>query len=97
MPTLQTYQLLIKKHERLLGHFESSAPWSKEAVEEIASQLRDVEGYQLEALIAVDERRIVESGPSGIKILAREYIFNPVALDGVPPSETPGVQSRRNG
>lgn len=81
MPALQTFQLVVRKDDRLLGHFESSAPWSKEAVQAVASALNAAQGFELQFLIATDEKRIVESGPSGIKVLAREYIFKPYEME----------------
>lgn len=81
MPALQTYQLVIRKNDRLLGHFESSSPWSREAVREVASALKHAGGFEIELLVAVDERRIVESGPTGIKVLAREHVFKSVSPD----------------
>ncbi len=77
---MRTYRLIIRRYDRLLGHFESSTPWSREAVEDIAARLGTGDGYQLELLIADGERRLLESSPDGIRVLSIEYQFKTVAL-----------------
>lgn len=77
---MHIYRLIIRRHDRLLGHFESSTPWSREAVEDIAARLGTDDGYQLELLIADGERRLLESSPDGIRVLSIEYQFKTVAL-----------------
>lgn len=77
---MRTYRLIIRRHDRLLGHFESSSPWSREAVEDISARLGTDDGYQLELLIADGERRLLESSPEGIRVLSIEYLFKTVAL-----------------
>lgn len=74
---MKTYRLVIRNRERLLGHFESSTPWSEESVKEIASRLTEQDGYRLELLIAYDERRLVESTPQGVRVLSSEPLFKP--------------------
>lgn len=77
---MRTYRLIIRRHDRLLGHFESSTPWSLEAVEDIAARLGADDGYKLELLIADGERRLLESSPDGMRVLGIEYQFKTVAL-----------------
>ena len=77
---MRTYRLIIWRHGRLLGHFESSTPWSREAVEDVAARLGADDGYRLELLISDGERRLLESSPDGIRVLSIEYQFKTVAL-----------------
>ena len=77
---MHIYRLIIRRHDRLLGYFESSTPWSREAVEDIAARLGSDDGYHLELLIADGERRLLESSPDGIRVLSIEYRFKSVAL-----------------
>ncbi|MGO3741747.1 cytoplasmic protein [Kerstersia sp.] len=72
---MQTYRLIIQRHGKLLGHFESAASWSRDAIADIASRLPASDGYQIELQVEDGERRIVESTPAGIRLLAREAFF----------------------
>ncbi|KKO73155.1 hypothetical protein [Kerstersia gyiorum] len=76
---MPTYRLIIQQHGKLLGHFESSTSWSRAAIEEIASRLPATAGYQLELLAEDGERRLLESTPEGVRLLAREPIFKPAS------------------
>lgn len=77
---MNTYRLIIHNRDRLLGHFESSTPSSREAIKEIADCLKR-NGYQLELLVAYDERRLVESTSDGVRLLSSEPLFKPASLD----------------
>lgn len=72
---MQTYRLNIRRHGKLLGHFESNASGSLDAVKDIAARLPEAEGYFLELLVAKDERRLLESGPDGIRVLCSSPVF----------------------
>lgn len=78
---MQTYRLVITRHDKLLGHFESSTPWSLEAVRDIAGHLLAEEGYQLELQVAYDERRILDTGAGVVRIMSCEPLFKPAAPD----------------
>ncbi|HBO80375.1 MAG TPA: cytoplasmic protein, partial [Cupriavidus sp.] len=39
------------------------------------------DGYRLELLVATDERRVVESGPGGVRVLGIEPLFVKTSLD----------------
>ncbi|CAM4275833.1 cytoplasmic protein [Kerstersia similis] len=74
---MHTYRLIIQRHGKLLGHFESAVSWSRDAIADIASRFPLADGYQLELLIEDGERRIVESTPAGVRLLSREPFFKP--------------------
>lgn len=78
---MKTYRLVIYRHDRLLGHFESHTPWSREAARDIAARLSADDGYRLELLVADGERRLLESTPQGLRVLSREPEFKPASLD----------------
>lgn len=80
---MNTYRLVIRRHERLLGHFESDTPWSLEAVKDIAARLREGDGYQLELLVADGEKRLLESTPRGIRALSIEKLFKRASIDAI--------------
>ncbi|MBG6290150.1 cytoplasmic protein [Pseudomonas nitroreducens] len=77
---MQKYRLIIQRHGRLLGHFDSDLPWANEAVSSIACCLGEL-GYGLELLVADSERRLLESSPEGIKVLSSVPLYRPLALD----------------
>lgn len=76
------YRIDIRRHGRLLGHFESATPWSLEATRDIAATLGKADGYQLTFALARDERRLVESGPNGMRLVSSEPLFVPTTLEG---------------
>jgi len=79
---MQKYRLIIQRHGQLLGHFDSDLPWAREAVQSIAGCLGEL-GYGLELMVADGERRLLESSPSGIKLLASEPLYRPMPLEGL--------------
>ncbi len=76
---MQKYRLTIQRHGQLLGHFDSDLPWAREAVRAIAESL-DGQDFDLELQVADSERRLLESSPAGIKVLASEPLFRPMPL-----------------
>ncbi|HDS1367964.1 TPA: cytoplasmic protein [Stenotrophomonas maltophilia] len=78
---MKTYRLIIRNRDRLLGHFESSTPWSLEAIKETASRFPARDGYRLELLVSHGEKRLIESTPEGIRVLSSELLFEPAPLD----------------
>lgn len=75
---MHTYRLVIHRHDRLLGHFESGTPWSHDAIKDIAAHLSEADGYRLEFLVASGERRLLESRPDGVRVLSSELLFSPL-------------------
>lgn len=76
---MNRYRLMISRDGRLLGHFESATPWAHDAAQEIARCLAGVD-YDLELLVADSERRLLESGPEGVRGLHSEPIFKSIPL-----------------
>lgn len=72
---MHTHRLVIRRHGKLLGHFDSNTPNAASAVREIASRFTEAEGFELEFLVAEQERRLLESGPEGIRLLSSEPVF----------------------
>ena len=71
---MNKYRLMVHKHDKLLGHFESDTPWAREAVRDISRCLVEA-GYELKLLVSNSERRLLDSGPDGIRVLSSEPIF----------------------
>ena len=78
---MKTCRLIIHRHDRLLGYFESDTPQSLDAVRDVAARLNASDGYRLELLVADGERRLLESTPQGLRVLSREPLFKPAPLD----------------
>jgi len=72
---MQTYRLVIRQHGKLLGHFDSNTPSASNSIREIASRFTQAEGFELELLVAEQERRLLESGPDGIRLVSSEPVF----------------------
>ncbi|AGI24724.1 hypothetical protein H681_14270 [Pseudomonas sp. ATCC 13867] len=79
---MQKYRLTIQRHGQLLGHFDSDLPWARDAVRAIADALGG-QGFVLELQVADGERRLLESSPAGIKLLASEPLYRPMALENL--------------
>lgn len=76
---MHKYRLTIQRHGQLLGHFDADLPWARDAVRAIAESLGG-QDFDLELQVADSERRLLESSPAGIKVLASEPLFRPVPL-----------------
>jgi len=72
---MPVYRLVIKRDGRLIGHFESTAASALDDSRDIAARLPAKDGYQLSLLVADGERRLLESTPQGIRLLASESVF----------------------
>lgn len=72
---MSTYRLDIFRFGRLIGQLHSEAPWAKEAIDDVVQRLPKKEGYSTKLFIAHNERRILEVGPSGLRVLSREPLF----------------------
>lgn len=79
---MQKYRLIIQRHGQLLGHFDSNLPWARDAVRAIAESLGG-QDFDLELQVADSERRLLESSPSGIKVLASEPLYRPMPLESL--------------
>ncbi|MDD3652388.1 cytoplasmic protein [Immundisolibacter sp.] len=77
---MKIYRLVIYRHDRLLGHFDSEMPWAETAVGDLLRLLPAQQGYRAELFVARSERRLLESGPQGLRLLSREPAFEPLAV-----------------
>ncbi|MFU0852103.1 cytoplasmic protein [Kluyvera cryocrescens] len=75
---MKSYRLVVRHNGRLVGHFDTSG---QDALEDacVALAIFGVTGgYQCELQVSDSERRMLESGPDGMKVLMREPYFRPV-------------------
>ncbi|CAB3872072.1 cytoplasmic protein [Achromobacter denitrificans] len=86
---MPVHRLVIMRHGRLIGHFESTLASTQDDCREIASRLPSEDGYQVSLQIADGERRLLESTPAGIRVLASETLFKSV------PEDLAGAAGRR--
>lgn len=76
---MNRYRLMVSRNNRLAGHLEYANPWALEAVQDIARCLADA-GYAIQFQVADGERRLLESGPEGVRVLHSEPIFKDAVL-----------------
>ncbi len=79
---MKRYRLMVHRNTKLMGHFESATPWAQDALQDIARCLAEA-GYDLELLVAESERRLLDSGPDGVRIVSSEPIFKAATLHGL--------------
>lgn len=72
---MNKYRLQIWQNDRLWGRFESEGPQAKLAIQEMCHRLPAGEGFEYKLFIAHDEKRIIESSPAGIRLLAAEVLY----------------------
>lgn len=72
---MRTYRLVIHQHGRLLGQFDSATPWARDAVAVLAARLPESHGFELELLVAEEERRILDVHQGQIRVLCAEPQF----------------------
>ncbi len=75
---MKCYRLVIRHNGRLVGHFDTSGQDALEDVCVARAMFGVTGGYQCELLVSDSERRMLESGPEGMKVLMREPCFRPV-------------------
>lgn len=73
------HRIVIHRHGELLGHFDASARMTRQAVTEIQGLFKAADGFRCELWAEAGERRILESGPDGIRVLGSDTLFTPVA------------------
>ena len=79
------YRLNILHHGKRLGHFESDTPHSAQAVQTLLALLQAQDGaesgFEFSLQVAYAERRVLETDPQGMRVLAREPLFQSCALE----------------
>lgn len=78
---MKSYRLVVRHNDRLVGHFDTSG---QDALEDacVARAIFGITGgYQCELQVSDYERRMLESGPEGMKILMSEACFRPVTVE----------------
>lgn len=74
---MKSYRLVVRQQGRIIGHFETSG---RDALEDICvarAMFGMAGGYQCELLVSDSERRVLECGPEGMKILMQEKCYRP--------------------
>ena len=84
---MKAYRLVISRHGRLLGQFESDTPWADDAIRDLLQRLPVRDGYRTELFVAYEERRLLESSSQGLKVLGREPAFQPLPITALFPGD----------
>ncbi len=74
---MKSYRLVVRQQGRIVGHFETSGLDALEDICVARAMFGITGGYQCELQVSDSERRMLESGPEGMKILMREKCFRP--------------------
>ncbi|HEE9831306.1 TPA: cytoplasmic protein [Citrobacter freundii] len=75
---MKSYRLVVRQNGRMVGHFDTCGTAALEDIC-VARAMFGIAGcYDCELLVADSERRMLESGPEGMKILMREACYRPV-------------------
>ncbi|EOG2145807.1 cytoplasmic protein [Salmonella enterica] len=75
---MKSYRLVVRQQGRMVGHFETSGTEALEDICVARAMFGIAGGCDCELLVADSERRLLESGPEGMKILMREACYRPV-------------------
>ena len=75
---MKSYRLVVRQHGRLVGHFDTSGTEALEDICVARAMFGITGGYDCELLVEDSERRMLESGPEGMKILMREACYRPM-------------------
>ncbi len=78
---MKSYRLVVHQNGRLIGHFETSGRNALEDVCVARAIFGVTGGYQCELQVSDCERRMLESGPEGMKILMSEKCFRPMTSE----------------
>jgi hypothetical protein len=60
------------------GRIDVDVPWAAEVLDDIRARFSEEHGYRMSIFVADAERRIIESGPEGIRLLSRAPLFKPL-------------------
>ncbi|HFZ8995728.1 TPA: cytoplasmic protein [Citrobacter freundii] len=75
---MKSYRLVVRQQGRMVGHFDTSGLNALEDICVARAIFSVAGGYQCELLVADSEKRMLESGPDGMKILMREACYRPM-------------------
>ncbi|POT59959.1 cytoplasmic protein [Citrobacter amalonaticus] len=75
---MKSYRLVVHHNGRLVGHFETCGQDALEDACVARAMFGITGGYQCELLVSDSEKRMLESGPEGMKILMREKCYRPM-------------------
>jgi hypothetical protein len=78
---MKSYRLVIEHQGRPVGHFETAGSQALEDVIVARALFGVTGGYQCELWESDSERRILESGPEGMKVISRDKCYKPAKFD----------------
>ena len=90
------YRVNVWKNDRLWCRIDVDSPWAHEVVQDLLSRFPSKKGYFAELLVATEDRRILESSPDGVRLLACEPIYEPVTLQNMEHLNDGDGQTGRN-
>lgn len=74
---MKTYRLSVYRQHRLVGNLDCHGSDAQELIARLESVLPAESGWTLSRWVSDQEKRLLESTPDGIKVLASEKLFRP--------------------
>lgn len=72
------FRIELSFNGRAWSRIDIDVPWATEVLNDIRARFPAEHGYRMRVFVADAERRIVESGPDGIRLLSRNPLFKPL-------------------
>ncbi|WP_394065540.1 hypothetical protein [Alcaligenes sp. WGS1538] len=74
-------RLIIRLNGKESGRFQSSPCCPPDQLRQLARHLQTLPGCELELQQSCGERRILDSGPAGLRVLSAEILYETADLD----------------
>lgn len=77
------YRIVVWKDFRFWCKVDTHGPVAKQAAKEMMALLENQDGYSIEIQVSHDDKRILETGPNGIRLLSIEPIFTTIEISSL--------------
>lgn len=77
---MNRYELEIRRVSRLWCQIEVDVPWTAEVIRDLDQRFPVAGGYSVAIYRATESRRFVESHPGGARLIAVDYVRDPVDM-----------------
>ncbi len=75
------FRIELSFNGRAWSRIDIDVPWATEVLDDIRARFSAEHGYRMRVFVADAERRIIESGPEGIRLLTRDPLFKPLETE----------------
>lgn len=77
---MSRYELEISRDSRLWCRIDIDVPWAAEVIQDLNQRFPVAEGYSHRIFQATESRRFVEFSLSGARLIAVDYVLEPVDM-----------------